>query len=88
MTVFIGRAFISSIHAINLSDGKFWVSDVSTLTHLPYVYFVNGKFFVPKIANMDVQLTKLEGTQGFLVEKLFTRTLIVKAIIIKKSCNI
>ena len=62
MTVFIGRAFISSIHAINLSDGKFWVSDVSTLTHLPYVYLVNGKFFVPKIANMYVQLTKLEGT--------------------------
>ena len=62
MTVFKERVFISSIHAINLSDGKFWVSNVSTLTHLSYVYFVNGNFFVPKIANMYVQLTKLEGT--------------------------
>ena len=65
MTVFIGRAFISSIHAINLSDGKFWVSDVSTLTHLPYVYLVNGKFFEPKIANVCVQLTNRKEHKGF-----------------------
>ena len=30
VTVFIERAFISSIHAINLRDGKFWVSNLST----------------------------------------------------------